>query len=694
MKYSELVKSIMVKSMDLNALKKLVINHLKKQEKEEQKKELSKALAVDEIMQKANFPVGTIREWKGKKYKKIAPGKWARMYDTKGRGTNIAVGKLIARVNKIDNVEDLMKFCLEHKQRFADTDILEKIRAAVDAQNEKLSGKEGSSKTEETPKKEKNISLKDLGFEEMESVKYNGDYWKVAGYGSKGEGISLTPDRSKGNLLSSNKFVLKDDFSKIERTKEPAKEAEEKKIAKKGYFATDKQIDYVSEVADKRTLSREKMLKKPVSRIQQFANSKVEDFAGSIDKFIEYMAEMQDGISLDEIGKEWARLVNHNVARKIFEEYNNKNLVINEDGYFVENKESEAEKHQNRSEAMKGNKNAYKEKIKEIIQKLKNAKSYEESDLRKEKLQVEKDFLKNDKKGFDEYAKEQAEKKFNNLNFSKYSKEQLTDYINNTIKYNMDIMQRHIDNGNYESGMDKSDYEHAREMLKNEKYVFEDKLKEVSTKEGSSKKEELPKSNVEMTPKQQKIFDEFEKKYIKKDWPKDRIEKFSKHNYDINGEDWTITTDGRIMLCVKEKFDEPENANKIAVMRGVFDILNPKEIETPKDIDTLIKNAPKKVVVGKDYKGKDEKQNAIVKIGDRYFSVEHLKTIQDFLGPLSNVKIEADPRETKVAKFISGDKAVVAMPFSVDDENDKRIIKASSLKKSISYRVDEIFRGL
>lgn len=149
-----------IEDKKLAELKKEIIEILKKQDEKEFKKaidyfesqelhftHLEKSLSGKWI-QKAGYGIGTVRVWKGKKYKKIAPDKWVRIFDKEGRGTNIAIGKLIAKVQKIDNVEDLMAFVQANKQRFVDENgmdlpVLDKLRAAVDAKN---NGSMGSSK--------------------------------------------------------------------------------------------------------------------------------------------------------------------------------------------------------------------------------------------------------------------------------------------------------------------------------------------------------------------------------------------------------------------------------------------------------------------------------------------------------------------------------------------------------------------
>ena len=85
------------KSMEdrkLAELKKEIIEILKKQDEKDFKKaidyfesqelhftHLEKSLVSGKWIEKAGYGVGTVRIWKGKKYKKIAPGKWARVFD-------------------------------------------------------------------------------------------------------------------------------------------------------------------------------------------------------------------------------------------------------------------------------------------------------------------------------------------------------------------------------------------------------------------------------------------------------------------------------------------------------------------------------------------------------------------------------------------------------------------------------------
>ena len=147
-----------VNDRKLAELKKEIIEILKKQDEKEVKKAIdyfnSQELHYTHLekslngkwIEKAGYGVGTVRIWKGKKYKKIAPGKWARVFEKEGRGTNVAIGRLIAQIGKIDNVEDLMAFVQSNKQRFVDENgvdlpVLDKLRAAVDTRNGNVESK-------------------------------------------------------------------------------------------------------------------------------------------------------------------------------------------------------------------------------------------------------------------------------------------------------------------------------------------------------------------------------------------------------------------------------------------------------------------------------------------------------------------------------------------------------------------------
>ena len=99
--------------------KKKILDHLAKLEKKENHS-IAKAIDIDEWIQKANFPVGTVRTWNGQKFKKITPKKWARVYETESKGAKLAVAALRRKAAACRNSEELLQLCLENMERFRD----------------------------------------------------------------------------------------------------------------------------------------------------------------------------------------------------------------------------------------------------------------------------------------------------------------------------------------------------------------------------------------------------------------------------------------------------------------------------------------------------------------------------------------------------------------------------------------------
>jgi hypothetical protein len=75
------------------------------------KKELQKSKKLD---------VGTVRDWKGKQYKKVAEGKWKRIYKGESKGKNISVGKLKSHIKQAKTHADLVKIIKDNFSRFQD----------------------------------------------------------------------------------------------------------------------------------------------------------------------------------------------------------------------------------------------------------------------------------------------------------------------------------------------------------------------------------------------------------------------------------------------------------------------------------------------------------------------------------------------------------------------------------------------
>ena len=231
-----------VNNTKLAELKKEIIEILKKQDSNEFKKAIdyieSQELHFTHLeksitgkwIEKAGYGIGTVRVWKGKKYKKIAPDKWVRVFDKEGRGTNIAIGKLIAKVKKIDNVEDLMAFVMANKQRFVDENgidlpVLDKLRAAVDAKN---NGNMGS-------------SSKPMGAEQVKKI-----HDKIEENRKKGK--KITPYEAQKQI---------DDDELMEKVKKVQNEAKEKNARK---FGADWE-DHRKEIQSKLRENTDKMFK-------------------------------------------------------------------------------------------------------------------------------------------------------------------------------------------------------------------------------------------------------------------------------------------------------------------------------------------------------------------------------------------------------------------------------------------------
>ncbi|MEE3497821.1 MAG: hypothetical protein VZS12_01640 [Ruminococcus bromii] len=108
---------------DLAYFKKELIKILDKKEREE-KAEIKKSLAftMDMLIEKSSsgYPIGTIREWKGKKYQKIAPGKWRRKYSNEEKGIRMSIAALKKAIDKCSTSQELLNLVLQNRDRFAD----------------------------------------------------------------------------------------------------------------------------------------------------------------------------------------------------------------------------------------------------------------------------------------------------------------------------------------------------------------------------------------------------------------------------------------------------------------------------------------------------------------------------------------------------------------------------------------------
>lgn len=428
-----------VNDRKLAELKKEIIEILKKQDEKEVKKAVdyfnSQELHYSHLeksfngkwIEKAGYGVGTVRIWKGKKYKKIAPGKWARVFEKEGRGTNIAIGKLIAKVQKIDNVEDLMAFVMQNKQRFVDENgvdlpVLDKLRAAVDSKNngamgnpdypfkpktekeraeraafekdrdefiERMDKIRQENKKKDSKPAEKTGSVEDYKKQIQDVVKEElvnqkedvARYYEIKQRGLSGkhaEGLSLTKkdketsiddriqeaaewlvDHPQGNPKSIGKMLARIELAK-EFEKNPNwryGESEEEKPADTN------ESDYVQKKREaKEGYWSDEFKERNMNNIKQKIASMKED--GASDKKVKaYLEETIETNSKDIPWRENAikeGRVQGNQANDYRDTIQERTVRIENCKELLKEYESEAEKTQNRSDAMKGNKNAYK----------------------------------------------------------------------------------------------------------------------------------------------------------------------------------------------------------------------------------------------------------------------------------------------------------------------------------------------
>jgi len=97
-----------------------IIEHLSELENEE-KGDIRKSLIAEEGISKGRgLPIGTVRDWKGRKFIKVAPGRWRPKYDGNTRGAKLAVAAIKRKAESCKTSEELLNLVLEHKDRFSD----------------------------------------------------------------------------------------------------------------------------------------------------------------------------------------------------------------------------------------------------------------------------------------------------------------------------------------------------------------------------------------------------------------------------------------------------------------------------------------------------------------------------------------------------------------------------------------------
>ena len=147
-----------MKDEKLDYFKKLVIEHLESLEAD--KKELKKSLLEAESIAKGGkgLPVGTVRDWKGRKYVKVAPGKWKPKYDSHSRGAKLSIAALKRKADECKSSEELLQLVLENRERFSDEigrplPFVKELSDYISAKNDELES--GKKKAKAKAKKEK-----------------------------------------------------------------------------------------------------------------------------------------------------------------------------------------------------------------------------------------------------------------------------------------------------------------------------------------------------------------------------------------------------------------------------------------------------------------------------------------------------------------------------------------------------------
>ena len=158
---------------DLDYFKKKIMAILEKQT-DEAPKEINKSLndidfiyntmnpgTFGEIEKSRGYGIGTVREWKGRKYRKIAPNKWRLIYESDGKGARQSIAYLKKAVMNAKSTDELLEIVMQNVNRFQDAngktlDIVMELQNAVKEKKTTLNGKKPAQVAEtKTPEQKK-----------------------------------------------------------------------------------------------------------------------------------------------------------------------------------------------------------------------------------------------------------------------------------------------------------------------------------------------------------------------------------------------------------------------------------------------------------------------------------------------------------------------------------------------------------
>jgi hypothetical protein len=107
---------------NLEYFRKQILDHLDSIDDDKEEKAMQKAFSSMLRIEKGGkgLAVGTVREWKGKKFKKISPGKWRPVYEGETRGAKMAVSAIKRKIAAAKDAHEMMQIILENRDRFSD----------------------------------------------------------------------------------------------------------------------------------------------------------------------------------------------------------------------------------------------------------------------------------------------------------------------------------------------------------------------------------------------------------------------------------------------------------------------------------------------------------------------------------------------------------------------------------------------
>lgn len=386
--------------------KKQILEHLDSLEKDEN--ELKKSLIAFETtsIEKAGYPVGTIREWKGKKYIKIAPGKWRPKYDGNTRGAKMAIAALKRKAAQCTDSKQLLQLILENRERFSDENgrplpFVKELSDYVSGLNDKIESSAKTPKKEETPKhkNEKKDGYNKKLEELIDIYSENSEQWKKGAepfdedtkkfitdfYNKNASEIDEVDKNRIGNsttmeyLIRATVGLSVNSELETDSIRKPTLNDIKKLVGKhlSGYiydvYSSPITRKYLSEFSRRileNTLNQKKTTKEPTEEekrqagidIMKQANKRLENF--DVDSVED--SKIDDAIhhhqfNAKQAEKELESMKKNNSDKESIElkqkEIDLENGIVEK---LEKRKETEDEKHRNRSEAMKGNKNAYK----------------------------------------------------------------------------------------------------------------------------------------------------------------------------------------------------------------------------------------------------------------------------------------------------------------------------------------------